>query len=412
MLPTFVIGLREGVEAALIVGIIAGFLRQEGRRDALRPMWLGVGAAVGDLRRRRDRARAARPGAAAAPAGGARDGGRRRGGRDRHVHDRLDAAPRARPLRPAARAAPARRWRPARPRALVAMAFFAVFREGLETVVFLLAVFQNADDPAQRRRRARCSASPAAVAIGLLIYRGGIRLNLGALLPHHRLRARARRGRAGGQRAAHRARGGLAQRRPGAGARPQLARGAGHVDVGAADRDARLAAAADGGRGDRLPRSTSSPPRSTCCGRRELGTRVARTARHDDAAAPARAGARRLRLERRRQAAGSSKQVEVKLTDAGCSPAHAQARRRPHDVQGHQRRHRPRQRARGAEGRRASSARRRTSSPASPARSRSRCSRASTRSAARAGRPPRPACVTVGGHARRRRAPTRGCRPR
>ena len=46
MLPTFVIGLREGVEAALIVGIIASFLRQEGRRDALRPMWLGVGAAV------------------------------------------------------------------------------------------------------------------------------------------------------------------------------------------------------------------------------------------------------------------------------------------------------------------------------------------------------------------------------
>src|SRR3954462_543163 len=46
MLPSFVIGLREGIEAALIVGIIAGFLRQEGRRDALRPMWLGVGAAV------------------------------------------------------------------------------------------------------------------------------------------------------------------------------------------------------------------------------------------------------------------------------------------------------------------------------------------------------------------------------
>src|ERR1044072_712802 len=46
MLPSFVIGLREGVEAALIVGIIASFLRQEGRRDALRPMWLGVAAAI------------------------------------------------------------------------------------------------------------------------------------------------------------------------------------------------------------------------------------------------------------------------------------------------------------------------------------------------------------------------------
>ena len=36
MLPTFVIGLREGLEAALIVGIIAAFLGQQGRKDALR----------------------------------------------------------------------------------------------------------------------------------------------------------------------------------------------------------------------------------------------------------------------------------------------------------------------------------------------------------------------------------------
>ena len=39
------------------------------------------------------------------------------------------------------------------------MAFFAVIREGLETVVFLLAVFQNADDPATAGS-ARSSASP------------------------------------------------------------------------------------------------------------------------------------------------------------------------------------------------------------------------------------------------------------
>ena len=42
MLPTFVIGLREGVEASLIVGIVAAFLRQQGRRDALRAVWAGV----------------------------------------------------------------------------------------------------------------------------------------------------------------------------------------------------------------------------------------------------------------------------------------------------------------------------------------------------------------------------------
>ena len=47
MLPAFVITLREGVEAALIVGIVAAFLVKQGRRDAMNPMWLGVGLAIG-----------------------------------------------------------------------------------------------------------------------------------------------------------------------------------------------------------------------------------------------------------------------------------------------------------------------------------------------------------------------------
>ena len=46
MLPTFIIGLREGLEAALIVGIIAAFLVAEGRRDTLRWVATGVGVAV------------------------------------------------------------------------------------------------------------------------------------------------------------------------------------------------------------------------------------------------------------------------------------------------------------------------------------------------------------------------------
>ena len=41
MLPTFVIGLREGVEASLIIGIIAAFLGSHGRRDVLRWVWAG-----------------------------------------------------------------------------------------------------------------------------------------------------------------------------------------------------------------------------------------------------------------------------------------------------------------------------------------------------------------------------------
>ena len=45
MLPTFVIGLREGLEAALIVSIIATFLRRN--NASLRGMWVGVCAGLG-----------------------------------------------------------------------------------------------------------------------------------------------------------------------------------------------------------------------------------------------------------------------------------------------------------------------------------------------------------------------------
>ena len=46
MIPTLVIGLREGVEASLIVGIVAAFVGRTGRRDALRQVWGGVAGAV------------------------------------------------------------------------------------------------------------------------------------------------------------------------------------------------------------------------------------------------------------------------------------------------------------------------------------------------------------------------------
>jgi high-affinity iron transporter len=42
MLIPFLIMLREGMEAALIVGIIASYLRQSGQQRWMPAVWLGV----------------------------------------------------------------------------------------------------------------------------------------------------------------------------------------------------------------------------------------------------------------------------------------------------------------------------------------------------------------------------------
>lgn len=47
MLATFFLMLREGLEAALIVGIVAAYLVKIGRRDALLKVAVGVGSAIG-----------------------------------------------------------------------------------------------------------------------------------------------------------------------------------------------------------------------------------------------------------------------------------------------------------------------------------------------------------------------------
>ncbi len=46
MLASFLLSLREGLEAALIVGIVLGALRQIRRPELSRSVWTGVGAAV------------------------------------------------------------------------------------------------------------------------------------------------------------------------------------------------------------------------------------------------------------------------------------------------------------------------------------------------------------------------------
>src|SRR3954451_24259180 len=176
MLPSFVIGLREGVEAALIVGIIASFLRQEGRRDALRPMWYGVAAAIAicagvglllelldeELPQRGQEGLETVVGLAAIGIVSFMI-----------VWMRRHARGLSGQLRASARSALAS----GSTAALVAMAFFAVIREGLETVVFLLAVFQNADEPVTAGAGALLGIA-CAIAVGFAISSGGVRINL------------------------------------------------------------------------------------------------------------------------------------------------------------------------------------------------------------------------------------------
>src|SRR5262245_10394640 len=61
--------------------------------------------------------------------------------------------------------------------ALVAMAFFAVLREGLETAIFMLAAFQNSTNPGATGTGAVLGVG-VAVGLGYALYRGGIRINL------------------------------------------------------------------------------------------------------------------------------------------------------------------------------------------------------------------------------------------
>jgi high-affinity iron transporter len=176
VLTTFVIGLREGVEASLIVGIVAAFLRQRGAQRQLRWVWLGVGVAVSIC-------------AAVAVALEILDNHL-----PQREQERLETvialvavamvtsmivwmAKHARTLKGDLETRAGVAVAQGSVFALVVMAFLAVLREGLETAVFLLSAFQASTD------RGAASAGAVlgiglAIVIGFAIYKGGVKINL------------------------------------------------------------------------------------------------------------------------------------------------------------------------------------------------------------------------------------------
>jgi high-affinity iron transporter len=176
VLPTFIIGLREGLEAALIVGIIAAFLKREGRQDAMKFMWGGVGVAVGlclafgiglevlggQLPQRQQEMLETIVGAAAV---------------GMITFMIVWMCRHSAELRAQLHGQAANALAEGSAIALIGMAFFAVIREGFETAVFLVAAFDGAANPISAGVGALLGLL-ASFAIGYGIYRGGISLNL------------------------------------------------------------------------------------------------------------------------------------------------------------------------------------------------------------------------------------------
>jgi high-affinity iron transporter len=175
LLGNYLIGLREGLEASLVVSILIAYLVKSGNRRALAPVWFGVGAAI---------VLAIGFGIALSVASGEMQfktqesfGGflsiiavglvtwmvfwMRRTARfmKAELEGRLEGA------------------LSMGTGALFAVAFLAVGREGLETALFLWTNISNANSSTEPIVGAVLGLLTAAV-LGYLLYRGGLRLNL------------------------------------------------------------------------------------------------------------------------------------------------------------------------------------------------------------------------------------------
>lgn len=177
MLVAFLIMLREGIEAALIVGIIASYLKQSGRAKNIPAMWFGVILAVvlcsllgfvihkttGEIPQKQQELFVGIIGLLAVIVLTAMIFWMKKAARSikAGIHDSIEKA-----LSSGSNQA----------LALIAMSFFAVMREGLESVFFLIAAFEQG-----RENGALIGALAGlitSVLFGYGIYQGGIRLNL------------------------------------------------------------------------------------------------------------------------------------------------------------------------------------------------------------------------------------------
>jgi len=175
MVANYLIGLREGLEAALVVGILVAYLVRTGRRDVLPQLWLGVGFAVGvslafgaalthGPQGLTFEAQEAIGGTLSIAAVGlvtwmifwmARTARHLKADLQHRLDDAIVAG----------------RW------AVLVMALLAVGREGLETALFLWAA-AAATDSTTRPLLGAALGLASALALGWAIYRGALRLNL------------------------------------------------------------------------------------------------------------------------------------------------------------------------------------------------------------------------------------------
>jgi high-affinity iron transporter len=177
MLANYLIGLREGLEASLVVSILATFLVKSGHRDRLRYLWMGVGAAVaaavaGWALLQFITTLTARSFTAQETIGGVMSilavgfvtwmiFWMRKASRSlkKELTDRLDRALQM------------------GPGAVVLLAFLAVFREGIESAFIVYASAASATTAAPFIGVLLGMAT--SVLLGIGIYRGAVRINLG-----------------------------------------------------------------------------------------------------------------------------------------------------------------------------------------------------------------------------------------